>query len=121
MEISLPTRKAGAALAAAGRRTSSARSSSCATTSSATWRRPVAGSPRTLELRIGDARDALDRFEAAWNRRTEGRSPLHVLSFADLPLLLRPLPPARWDLLERLREAGPVSIYELAKRLDRDY
>jgi predicted transcriptional regulator len=81
----------------------------------------VAGSRRTLELRIGDARDALDRFEAAWNRRTEGRSPLHVLSLGDLPLLLRTLTPARWALLERLREAGPSSIYELAKRLGRDY
>ena len=81
----------------------------------------MAGSPRTLELRIGDARDALDRFEAAWNRRTEGRSPLHVLSLADLPLLLRTLTPARWELLDRLRVAGPLSIYQLAKRLERDY
>ena len=81
----------------------------------------MAGSPKTLEVRIGDARDALDRFEAAWNRRTEGRNPLHVLSLADLPLLLRTLTPARWDLLERLREVGPLSIYELAKRLQRDY
>ncbi|HUQ74794.1 MAG TPA: MarR family transcriptional regulator [Burkholderiales bacterium] len=79
------------------------------------------GETRVLELRIGDARDALDRFEAAWNRRTEGRSPLHVLSLADLPLLLRTLTPARWQLLDRLREAGPLSVYELAKRLQRDY
>jgi predicted transcriptional regulator len=77
--------------------------------------------PRTLEVRIGDARDALDRFEAGWNRRTEGRSPLHILSLADLPLLLRTLTAARWELLERLREAGPLSIYQLAKRLGRDY
>ncbi len=79
--------------------------------------------PKLLELRVGDARDALDRFEAAWNRRTEGRKggPWHVLSMADLPLLLRTLTPARWELLERLREAGPLSIYELSKRLERDY
>jgi predicted transcriptional regulator len=77
--------------------------------------------PKLLELRVGDARDALDRFEAAWNRRTEGRNPLYVLSIADLPLLLRTLTPARWLLLERLREAGPLSIYELAKRIGRDY
>ena len=78
---------------------------------------------KRLELRIGDARDALDRFEAAWNRRLEGRkvTALQVLSMADLPLLLRTLTPARWALLERLREAGKLSIYELAKRLDRDY
>jgi predicted transcriptional regulator len=78
---------------------------------------------KLLELRVGDARDALDRFEAAWNRQLEGRksAPLHVLSLENLPLLLRTLTPARWTLLERLREAGPLTIYELAKRLARDY
>ena len=76
-----------------------------------------------LELRVGDARDALDRFEAAWNRRNEGRrqKPLRVLSLVDLPLLLKTLTPARWALLDRLRADGPLSIYELCKRLDRDY
>jgi predicted transcriptional regulator len=79
--------------------------------------------PKLLELRVGDARDALDRFEAAWNRRVERRKiePLHVLSLESLPLLLRTLTPARWTLLERLRGAGPLTIYELAKRLERDY
>jgi predicted transcriptional regulator len=78
---------------------------------------------KILELRVGDARDALDRFEAAWNRRTEGRKldALRVLSMQDLPLLLRTLTPARWELLDRLRQLGPASIYQLAKRLERDY
>jgi predicted transcriptional regulator len=78
---------------------------------------------RRLEIRIGPAADALDRFEAAWNRLAEGRAikRLEVLSFPDLPLLLKTLSPARWALLERLRADGPVSIYELAKRLARDY
>ena len=78
---------------------------------------------RVVELRVGDARDALDRFEAAWNRRTEGLkvSRLRVLSLQDLPLLLRTLTPARWELLDRLRNDGPASIYQLAKRLGRDY
>lgn len=76
---------------------------------------------KLLELRVADARDALDRFEAAWNRRTEGRKTLYILSLAELPLLLRTLTVARWEILERLREAGPLSIYQLAKRLGRDY
>ena len=78
---------------------------------------------RVLELRVGDARDALDRFEAGWNRRAEGRKTgaLRVLSIVDLPLLLRTLTPARWALLDRLRQLGPASIYELAKQLERDY
>lgn len=78
---------------------------------------------RKLEIRVGAAGDALDRFEAAWNRVQEGRAlrPLEVLTFADLPLLLKTLSPARWALLRHLRQKGPSSIYELAKRLERDY
>lgn len=79
--------------------------------------------PRLLELRLGTAGDALDRFEAAWNRAAEGRKGpvLHVLSLRDLPALLRTLTPARWSLLQRLKAEGPMSIYEMAKRLQRDY
>jgi predicted transcriptional regulator len=79
--------------------------------------------PRQLEIRLGAAGDALDRFEAAWHRVQEGRAmrPLEILSFADLPSLLRTLTVARWVLLQKLSEEGPLSIYELAKRLRRDY
>ena len=78
---------------------------------------------RSVEIRLGAAGDALDRFEAAWNRVLEGRAmrPLEILSFPDLPLLLKTLSPARFALLEKLHAAGPCSIYELAKRLERDY
>jgi predicted transcriptional regulator len=78
---------------------------------------------KVLEIRVGPPADALDRFEAAWNRAVEGRkaSPLRVLSLEDLPLLLKTLTPARWVILERLKSEGPCSIYELAKRLGRNY
>lgn len=78
---------------------------------------------RRLDLRIGRGGDALDRFEAGWNRLAEGRKlpEVHVLTLENLPALLAALTPARWALLGRLREAGPLSIYELAKRLGRDY
>jgi predicted transcriptional regulator len=78
---------------------------------------------RVLELRVGPPRDALDRFEAAWNRVAEGRpaTPLRVLTLRDLPLLFRTLTPARWQLVERLAKEGPLSVYQLAKRLQRDY
>lgn len=79
--------------------------------------------PRTLSVRVGGREDALDRFEAAWHLAS-GRTPpppLEVLSFADLPLLLKTLTAARWALLQRLHEAGPQSILGLAKLLARDY
>ena len=79
--------------------------------------------PGVLEIRVGGAGDALDRFEAAWNRVAEGRpmQPLRVLTLDDLPALLKTLSPARCGLVEVLRKAGPLSIYELSKRLERNY
>lgn len=78
---------------------------------------------KILELRVGPPRDALDRFEAAWNRLAEGRkpAPLRILTLEDLPSLVRTLSPARWALVENLKKEGPASIYELAKRLRRNY
>lgn len=78
---------------------------------------------RLLQVRVAAAGDALDRFEAAWNRQAQdGKAvSLSVLSFEDLPLLLRTLTPARWVLLDELRKHEAGSIYELAKKLGRDY
>jgi predicted transcriptional regulator len=78
---------------------------------------------KQLEIRLGAAGDALDRFEAAWHRVQEGRAmrPLEILSFPTLPVLLKTLSQARWALLGRLRAEGPLSIYQLARRLERDY
>ena len=78
---------------------------------------------KILEIRVGPPGDALDRFEAAWNRVAEGRkiSPLRILSLEDLPAFVKTLTPARWSLLETLRREGTVSIYALAKKLERDY
>jgi len=78
---------------------------------------------RTLNLRISTLPDALDRFEAAWLDLDEGGqlAPRRILALPDLPALLRTLTPARWQLLERLAVDGPLSVYALAKRLQRDY
>ena len=79
--------------------------------------------PKTLYVRVSAQADALDRFEAAWHLAS-GRAapaPLALLSFADLPLLMKSLTPARWDLLKQLKTAGPLTIFALAKLLRRDY
>jgi predicted transcriptional regulator len=78
---------------------------------------------KTLYVRVSAREDALDRFEAAWHLAS-GRAapaPLAVLSFVDLPLLVKNLTPARWDLLRQLKNAGPSTIFALAKLLERDY
>ncbi len=78
---------------------------------------------RALSVRVSGAAEALDRFEAAWHLATGRKAPppLEVLSFADLPLLLKTLTPARWELLKQLRKTGPMSVFALAKLLERDY
>lgn len=78
---------------------------------------------KILKVRVGGAAAALDRFETAWSRAARGEKVAaeHVLTFANLQLLLRTLTPARWTLLERLRAEGPLSVNELARRLQRDY
>jgi predicted transcriptional regulator len=76
-----------------------------------------------LNVLVSAQADALDRFEAAWHLAT-GRAPpppLQVLSFPDLPGLLKALSPARWEMLQRLRAEGPLSVFALARRLGRDY
>ncbi|HTP61998.1 MAG TPA: hypothetical protein VMJ14_07940 [Burkholderiales bacterium] len=78
---------------------------------------------KKLYVRVSGRDDALDRFEAAWHLAS-GRAapaPLAVLSFADLPLLAKTLTPARWELLAKLKKAGPLSIFALAKLVGRDY
>ena len=82
---------------------------------------------KTLYVRVSrgptPAADALDRFEAAWHLATGRKppAPLAILSFADLPLLVKNLSPARWELLKQLKAAGPLTIFALAKLLERDY
>lgn len=78
---------------------------------------------KLLSVSVSTLPDALDRFEAAWHLAT-GRgapSPVQRLAFGDLPLLLKNLSPARWQLLAALRKQGPLSVRSLAKRLGRDY
>ncbi len=78
---------------------------------------------RVMQVRVGTAADALDRFEDAWNRVASGASapPLYAILFSDLPALLAALTLRRWQMLERLRAGGPTTIFALAKLLNRNY
>ena len=78
---------------------------------------------KRIEVGIANLGEALDGFEKAWRAAEKGESstPLVRLTFGSLPLLLKSLTPARWALLEYLKRHGPLSINELAKRLERHY
>ena len=78
---------------------------------------------KKIQVSVGSVAQALDRFEHAWRQAEMGgaRTAQVRLSFESLPTLLKNLTPARWTLLEQLKRDGPLSINELARRLERHY
>ena len=78
---------------------------------------------RKVQVTVGSVAQALDRFEHVWGQAQEGAVPRAQvrLTFESLPALLKSLTPARWALLERLKREGPLSINELARRVERHY
>ena len=60
----------------------------------------------------------MNDFAAAWKTRKAQKSAR--ISFASPELLWQVLTARRWELLKVLCGAGPVSIREAARRVDRD-
>jgi len=78
------------------------------------------------ELLIGvkGARKATNDFVRAWKRAQKGltaEEPINRLHFADTATLFKYLSPKRFELLQYLRQAGPLSIRKLSGELHRDY
>jgi len=70
----------------------------------------------TLDVRTPDT--ALNDFARQWKT---GRAAASArLTFASPDLLWRVLTAKRWDLLKVMRGAGPMSIREAARRVNRD-
>jgi len=78
---------------------------------------------KKIQISVGSVAQALERFEQTWRHAEKDRLPSAQvrLDFESLPTLLKYLTPARWTLLEKLRRDGPLSINELARRLERHY
>lgn len=78
---------------------------------------------KTIQIGVGKVKESLDRFEADWEKAASGKAvqPTERLTFSSLPLLTSTLTPARWTLLETLRRGGELTIYDLAKKLNRHY
>ena len=70
----------------------------------------------TLDVRI--PADSMSEFTQAWNTGKAQKSAR--ISFASAELLWQVLTAKRWDLLKALCGAGPVSIREAARRVNRD-
>jgi predicted transcriptional regulator len=81
-------------------------------------------SERILHVKVGDPLDstlarAAQTMEAL--ERGESPAPYFGVGFSDVGQLFAVFTPRRWDLLAALREGGPMTIAELARRVRRDY
>ena len=73
---------------------------------------------KTVTLDVRTPSEAMDDFLESWKTGKPQKSAR--ISFATPELLWQVLTAKRWQLLKALCGAGPVSIREAARRVDRD-
>jgi predicted transcriptional regulator len=78
---------------------------------------------KKLEIGMRSLKEMSGDVLEAWKNAEAGRkvAPREALYFASMPQLLAVLTPARWSLLEALKRGGAMSVYALAKQLERNY
>ncbi len=77
-----------------------------------------------LEVRVGESVEAsLARFGQTLAAARAGRKvrPHSGIGFRTMAQFGEAFTPKRWELVESLKAAGPLTIYALAKRLGRHY
>ena len=70
----------------------------------------------TIKLEISSRETTSGRFLRAFEAKPQGE----FISFASPALLFKVLSGKRWDLLKLMTGAGPMTIREAARRLNRD-
>jgi predicted transcriptional regulator len=81
-------------------------------------------SERVLNVKVGEPLEStLARAAHTMETLERGESPAPYfgVGFSDVGQLFAVFTPRRWDLLATLREGGPMTIAELARRVKRDY
>jgi predicted transcriptional regulator len=73
---------------------------------------------KTVTLEVRAPEEGMDEFVQAWRSGKAQRSAR--IGFATPELLWKVLSAKRWELLKALCGAGPVSIREAARRVERD-
>jgi predicted transcriptional regulator len=73
---------------------------------------------KTVTLEVREPDDAMADFVQSWKTGKTQKSAR--IGFATPELLWKVLTAKRWELLKALCGAGPVSIREAARRVDRD-
>lgn len=77
-----------------------------------------------LYVKVGqDPQVALKQFAATLTALEQDKTPepYFGLGFENIAQLFSVFTPRRWELLASLRQSGPVSVAELARRVSRDY
>lgn len=77
-----------------------------------------------LEVKVGEpVEDCLADFGEVLQSAMDGQSvaPYCGIGFETMAQFGTVFTPKRWELVESLKSAGPLSIYALAKRLNRHY
>jgi predicted transcriptional regulator len=79
--------------------------------------------PNILHIEIQPARVGLERFGAALAGAMAGQpvAPYHGVGFETMAQLGAVFTPERWELVEALKAAGPLTMDALAKQLGRPY
>ena len=71
---------------------------------------------RTVTLEVSSRQETNRRFLRAFERQQQGE----VISFETPALLFKVLTQKRWELLSRMTGAGPMTLREAARRVERD-
>jgi predicted transcriptional regulator len=72
---------------------------------------------KTVTIDVHPLTDTLDNFAQAWK---SGKASAPRISFETPELLFKVLSGKRWELLNAMTGAGPMSIREAARRVERD-
>lgn len=81
-------------------------------------------SKRILNVTVGGALESnLARAAQTMEALERGKvpAPYFGIGFSDVGQIFAVFTPRRWDLLAALREGGPMTIADLARRVKRDY
>lgn len=79
---------------------------------------------KTLNVKVGETlHQAGKRAADAMRAAAAGKAPRPYfgVSFQEVGQMLAAFTPKRWELIATLREVGPVTVAELARRLNRNY
>lgn len=76
-----------------------------------------------LHIEVQPAKSALERFGKSLQGILEGRTPRTYsgIGFENMAQFGEVFSPKRWELVEGLKASGPLTIYALAKQLNRHY